>query len=836
MHRQAVFMIAVLHTLVLSEQAFPQQNTTGASRRCWLDNVLGEVKVRRGSSPKWIDARPRMPIRVNDAVRTFVESGVVVVTSEGAKLSLGENSTIEMAEFLGSDPSDAQTKVKVLSGKLLSDVKKLTGSNSRFEFETPTATAAIRGTRVGFEVSSESTDIRVYEGKVLVRPIGSQSGAELTSNQMTQVAKGLRKVVVKEFKEPPPEHLVSSAEKVKIDSSVTSETENAVSDSLLPDSLTTDSLVTDSANVADTVEVVDTNTVDTTSLEEKSMSDSSALARNDDSPDNATSSELTLELTDPPEGSEFQVGVPILVSGTVNPPEAKVLVRGRPVAVGGGGTFDIEVPGPAKAGDYSLPIEASFGGQTRKIVRNFTCAPFDGSTLKLEVTSPVEGSVVRGNAIRISGVTSPGAAVVVNGIKVTTGADGAFRHSLQISENETELVFEFEAVLGDKSTSLTRTVRRELEGDLALSITSPTDGERISNTEIPVTGRTTPGAKVTVNGIHAPVGPAGGFTARIPIPDEQNTYELEIRAELNGEEASENIQVEYVPVIRDVRLIVNSPPDEFETKETRISVSGRVDPADAQVVVNGRTVANRNGTFTIVILIPDNPGEHDIDIEAEYENLSAIQTRTVIYDPAGNCSFNTEAPVLQPSDLQPVVNQSRMSFSVLDRTPHDEIKFHYSVDGGSDYQTGVPGGVFGMEFLPGIHEYEIYAEDMCGNKSAVLRGNVSYMPSLPIIRMRTPPGDKLVRVPPSRHPRDDGDFEPILTVEFSIENLPGDDYRLLKEIVVSNNGAVEASEKTFTDVDFAFDIRLGRGPNVILVEARDSQDRVVRRQVTVRVQ
>ncbi len=830
MHRQTVFLLAALHALILSEIALPQQNTTGAGRRCWLDNVLGEVKVRRGSSPRWIDARPRMPIRSKDAVRTFVESGVVVVTSEGTKLSLGENSTVEMAEFLGSDPSNAQTKVKVLSGKLLSDVKKLTGSKSRFEFETPTATAAIRGTRVGFDVTVERTDIRVYEGKVLVRPKGSQSGAELKSNQMTQVAKGQRTVAVKEFKEPPPEELVSSAEKVKADTSIVADTVTTLVDSVRQDSLVTDSVPVEDGGTQD-----DSTDVDTTSLLEEPASDSAVYVAENDSLMNAPQTELSLELAEPAEGSEFQVGAPISVSGTVNPPEAKVLVRGRPVKVGNGGAFDLKVPGPAKAGDYSLPIEASFEGKTRKIVRNFTCSPLDESGLKLEVATPADGSIIRDNAVRVSGMTTPGAAVMVNGTKIVAGSDGAFRYSLPITGTDSEVPIDIEAVLGDQSTSLTRTVRRKSSGGLTLSIRSPADGERISKTEIPVTGTTTPGAKVTVNGIPAAVGPAGGFAARLPIPDEKNIYELEIRSELNGEEISENIQVQYVPVIRDVRLTVNNPPGDFQTKETRIPVAGRVEPADARIMINGRSVANRNGTFATVILIPDDPGEHDIDIEAEFENLSATQTRTVVYDPAGNCSFNTEAPILQPSVLQPVVNQSRMSFSVIDRTPHDEIKFHHSVDGGSDYETGVSGGVFGMEFLPGLHDYEIYAEDMCGNKSAVLRGKVSYMPSRPIIRMRNPSGDKLIRVPPSRHPHEDGAFEPIFTVEFSIENLPGDDYRLLKEVVVRNNGAVEASEKTFTDVDFDFDIQLRRGANVIVVEARDSQDRVVRRQVTVRV-
>jgi hypothetical protein len=81
------------------------------------------------------------------------------------------------------------TKVSILNGTVLSNVKKLVNSGSKFEFETPTATASIRGTQVGFDVSSDKTLIKVYEGEVMVTPKGAKAAISVKTNQMTTVVK-----------------------------------------------------------------------------------------------------------------------------------------------------------------------------------------------------------------------------------------------------------------------------------------------------------------------------------------------------------------------------------------------------------------------------------------------------------------------------------------------------------------------------------------------------------------------------------------------------------------------------------------------------------------------
>jgi ferric-dicitrate binding protein FerR (iron transport regulator) len=169
-------------------------------RRCSVKSIIGSVKIRRGAAANWIDARPNMPLKQNDAIRSFIESEAELETSEGTSLKVGENSTVEFVTFFGNSKLQ-NTKIKILNGTLLLNVTKLINTNSTFELETPTVTAAIQGTIVSFNISSENTQVKVYEGKVIVTPSGSTNGVELKDNQMAIVSKGQKEVEIEKLDE-----------------------------------------------------------------------------------------------------------------------------------------------------------------------------------------------------------------------------------------------------------------------------------------------------------------------------------------------------------------------------------------------------------------------------------------------------------------------------------------------------------------------------------------------------------------------------------------------------------------------------------------------------------
>lgn len=606
-------------------------------RKCSIKSLVGSVKIRKGSGAAWIDARPNMPLKEQDAVRTFVESEAELVTGEGSILKLGENSTFELSTLQSS--GDAQnTKVKLLNGSLVSNVKKLVGTNSSFEFETPTATAAIRGTIVGLDVTNEKTLVKVYEGKVLVTPVGSTGSTELKPNQMASVVKGQKEIKVEQFEGKPP----------------------------LPVSKTSDS---------------------TSVKEHKSSTDSTHT-----SPD------------------------------SMNKKEVK-------------------------------PAEKD------------------------------------------------------------TASQGSLNSSSNIS----------------KTVSTDSTFKKPVHLNLEFNVINPKNGQQVTKPLITVSGTATPGAEISSGSISLVVNSSGTFSTQIPITNEEGEYNLEFDASLEGKTQKVSRTVIYKP---EYRFNLTYPQAGQVVNTTNLQVKGEVLPSNAEISVLGRRLSvSSNGLFTGLVTIPDEEGSVQLEFEISTGSSTKSETRTFTYKRPPD----TYRPVLQGL-LPDISKQPKITFTVIDRTPDEEITFYKIIDGNIESEQGAPGQPFTLVLQEGIHTYSVYAQDKQGNLSSKLTKEIKYLgATIWNIKMRKPIGDEVLNIPPSTP---DNGFKPVYTIEFSIENLPDDNVRLLKDVMVSNltTGQIQ-HQKSFTDTYFSFDVNVSqRQSNQIVIDVLDINDthRVQKFQVYVR--
>ena len=121
----------------------------------------------------------------------------------GTLLMIGENSLITVTTARPeSEGLPGKTAVSLVSGKVWANVKKLTTAGSRFEFETPTAVASIRGTRLGVFAENNETRVDVYEGKVMVRSKGGRGEVAVTDH--ARAVAGNRGVQIVGIKSGPP--------------------------------------------------------------------------------------------------------------------------------------------------------------------------------------------------------------------------------------------------------------------------------------------------------------------------------------------------------------------------------------------------------------------------------------------------------------------------------------------------------------------------------------------------------------------------------------------------------------------------------------------------------
>lgn len=655
-----------------------------SSRKCTIKLLVGTVKIRRGTSTIWRDARPKMPLKQTDAIRTFVESEAEIETSEGSIIKIGENTTMELKTLQGAAEVQ-KTSVKIMNGAVLANVKKLVSTGSSFEFETPTATAAIRGTVVGLEVNKERTRVKVYEGKVLVTPRGSANSIELKQNQMGVVEKGRDQVAVGKFDEKSPVPLSTSA-----------------TDTTLTDTLS-DSL----SSKADTTSQPDTTVQSDTSGQ-------SSTAREPSS--------FSLALHAPTEGAQVAPQTPLSVSGTVTPSDATVFVNGKTANVGADGSFKATVTTPVQAGPFELQLRAEVNGK-------------------------------------------------------------------------------------EKSTSRTVTVN---SSPLLFSVSMPSEGQLCAKPVIPVSGKVTPGAEVTVSSIKLQVTGSGSFSGQVPIANEAGKHTLDFEASLEG--ASQNIsrRIVYKP---EYRFILSSPPDRQTVTTTNIIIKGEVLPVNAEVSVNGRNMSvTSSGQFSGYLTIPDEEGEVPLEFEVNASGISKTETRKIIYK---------RPPDTYRPQLSASVAKSCWNITVFDRTVDEEITLWYEIDGSREYTTLRPNESTCIPLEDGIHSYRAYAQDKAKNISntEVLTNYTFLSTTTWLIRMRRPAGNVSLDLPPASP-----GGEPVYyTVEFTLENLPQDDMRLIREVSITNKTTGRRTAlRTFTDNFIDTDIELVRQrANTIQIDVND---------------
>lgn len=128
--------------------------------------IDGKVSVLKKGAQKWRVARVNMPLSEGDAVYSRKESFAEIVYSSGAILRMDEDTKIIINKV-----TEKKSKTTTPLGNVWANMRKLVASKKEFELESPTATAAIRGTVFQMNTNKDSsTDVSVYEGKVAVGP------------------------------------------------------------------------------------------------------------------------------------------------------------------------------------------------------------------------------------------------------------------------------------------------------------------------------------------------------------------------------------------------------------------------------------------------------------------------------------------------------------------------------------------------------------------------------------------------------------------------------------------------------------------------------------------
>ena len=126
---------------------------------------LGRVQVQKNGAGAFKKAMPRMSVHENDIIKTLAKSRCEISLIGGGKLRIGQNSELEIT-MANVKPMEKNFEATLKKGDVWVAAKAAFGEKKNVAVRTPTAVAAIRGTKYRAKAGEDESSVLVYDGKV----------------------------------------------------------------------------------------------------------------------------------------------------------------------------------------------------------------------------------------------------------------------------------------------------------------------------------------------------------------------------------------------------------------------------------------------------------------------------------------------------------------------------------------------------------------------------------------------------------------------------------------------------------------------------------------------
>jgi hypothetical protein len=676
--------------LILGYVICYSQNVNNIQISAVIKSLIGNSEVNPATG-KWIPARVGMRLKMGWDIKTMFESSVEIELATGTIIKIGENSVISLSKMiLDKNSNTTNSNIKIGTGKVWANVKKLVNVNSSFEFETPTAVASIRGTKLGIFVDKAETKVDVYEGIVMVRPAGKKGGEVAVSSNgraiVTTFTKAITIVNFNDIKKDkkgeiiPVDPFKDTLEIKRIDALLDSTR-------LASDTSIKIEVISPLANATlkETPVLLRGKTIPNAGVEingkevavNKDGSFSSLidliLGKNTvvitaKVKERITTKEIELEYH-----PELFLNVTNIIDNmTVNSSELVLDIE-----VSEGAKFSVN----GKEGINKITLSEgkniitvkAWDNWNAKVEKTFAVSYIKKEGVLLNVLSPKDQSSVKEPMISVSGNTASGAKVFVNGNQITVSGTGFFSYLLPIpDEPNKEFIINVTAKLNDMEVSEERVVfYNPPKAPLTLTITSPVEGQVIKQNIFKLIGKTNPKAKVTVNGRIANVSTTGVINYDLQFNEANiGDYFIEIIATDDSAEITKSIYVKVdptSPVINTSEPTLSIPMLEgtLVTRSSRLPIS----------------VTDKTPEDQITLIIENNGSKEEFQFvpgEQQYFNLEEgknVYTITA-YDLARNKSRTYQGKIYYlPNPLQiEIIEPSSYILSIEDLPPGPPIK------------------------------------------------------------------------------------------------------------------------------------------------------------------
>jgi hypothetical protein len=190
--RAALFFIFVF-ALMMIFLIYWMNSLTLVRHVAIVDSVQGKVEVLvHGKGAPHTPKVGRL-VQAGDIIRTGPDSSIEirwVRWAGGMRIKIGPNTkfTVKRAD-LNSSTREEESRLRVDTGKIWVRIRQSLTGKSKFEVETPTVVAAVRGTIFSVAVAADgSSRVEVLEGKVALSPTLGGVETVVSPGQASQIA------------------------------------------------------------------------------------------------------------------------------------------------------------------------------------------------------------------------------------------------------------------------------------------------------------------------------------------------------------------------------------------------------------------------------------------------------------------------------------------------------------------------------------------------------------------------------------------------------------------------------------------------------------------------
>jgi len=125
-----------------------------------LSVTEGEVSVMKAGTDNWVEAQVGMSLEPGDMIKTGDDSNAEITFFDGSTIELQAGTEIEVVALdFAADTGSTDIRLKQSIGNTIFRVTKIVDPASRYEVETPTGVASVRGSAMEVYVTEDGTTL-----------------------------------------------------------------------------------------------------------------------------------------------------------------------------------------------------------------------------------------------------------------------------------------------------------------------------------------------------------------------------------------------------------------------------------------------------------------------------------------------------------------------------------------------------------------------------------------------------------------------------------------------------------------------------------------------------